>query len=272
MRNVLFITITVFFGVILCGCGGNKTPTGDDRIVAKVNNYEMTVADFREGLETMPVDRALSVNPVEAKKEVLENLITKRLLLQEAQKQNFDKERAFMREIERHWEQALLKLLFRKKSYDLSRDIAVEDSEIIDEYRKMKRRIYADIIILKDKGLAERLSAAGDKFEEVKESIKDKISSGKAAEWCSPGDLPQYLEEPLFSMKPGEVSRPVKSGNQWAVMRALKEEGVDIGPFEKAAPDIREAIMRRKKEEAFEKWIAALRKNANVKIDNKILE
>ncbi len=271
----MFLFFSLSFVVILliaAGCGETKAPTGDDRVVAKVNNYEMTIADFKEGLETTPLDNRLAANSLEAKNDVLESLITKRVLLQAAQKENFDKEKAFMREIERHWEQALLKLLFKKKSYELSRHILIADSEVISEYKNEKRKIFAEIIILKDNSAAERLSASADKFDATKESVRDRIASKELAEWWVLGDLPAYLEEPLFSLKAGEVSRPIKSADNWAVIRALKEEELDIGPFEKAAPKVREHIMRKKKEEAFEKWISSLRKGANVKIDKKILE
>ncbi len=270
-RGIIFV-LSLIAAYSITGCGRHETPTGDNRIIARVNSYEMTVADFKEGLVTAPIDRTVSANPAEAKKEAIEGLITKRLLLQEAQKEDFDKERGFMKEIERRWEQALLKLLFKKKSYDLARGIRVEDVEMLEEYRKMKRKLYADIVILKDRDQAERLSASGDKFDEVKESLKDTLSSGRTAEWCSMGDLPKYLEDPLFSLMPGEASQVIKSGNHWAVIRVIKEEETDIGPFEKVAPRVREYIMKRKKEEAFEKWMADLRKKANVKIDYKLLD
>ena len=112
MLLIIFVMITVTMSI--SGCG--RSPSQEDmRVVARINNYELTVADFKE--------ESLS-DPLKPKEELLQEIIMKKILIQEAQKQNFDKERAFMREIEKYWEQALLKSLIKKKTADLSRDIA----------------------------------------------------------------------------------------------------------------------------------------------------
>jgi len=66
-------------------------------------------------------------------------MITRNVLLQEAQEQNFDKDKAFMKEIEKYWEQALLKLLIKKKSAELARTIRVTDEEVKAEYDRLAR-------------------------------------------------------------------------------------------------------------------------------------
>jgi len=93
-------------GSLICGCGRPKNPGADDKIIAKINNYTLTAGDFRDSAAKMMGG---------TKEAVLDELITKNVLIQEAQKENFDKDRAFMNEIEKYWEQALLKLLIKKK-------------------------------------------------------------------------------------------------------------------------------------------------------------
>ena len=92
------------------GCGGAKKISGDDKVVARINNYKMTVEDFHNSARAIGGTR----------EEALEELITRNILIQEAQKENFDKDKAFMKEIERYWEQALLKLLIKKKTAEFS--------------------------------------------------------------------------------------------------------------------------------------------------------
>lgn len=121
MRNILSVFIIAFLISSLCSCGDNPSgKSGEDtRIVAKINNYNLTVSDFEDETKFGSSGRN--------KEELLDRLITKKILLREAQKQNFDKDRAFMEEIERYWEQALLKLLLKKKMAELSRSIAVDE-------------------------------------------------------------------------------------------------------------------------------------------------
>ena len=80
----------------------------------------MTAGDFRESARVVSG----------TKKEILEQLITRNILIQEAQKENFDKDRAFLKEIESYWEQALLKLLIRKKTAEFSATFNGDKSKV----------------------------------------------------------------------------------------------------------------------------------------------
>ena len=102
---------------------------GDDKVIARINNYTLTIADFESETQGK-LPSGLSAPDLEKAKEgLLDDIITKKLLIQEAQKQNFDKDKAFIKEIERYWEQALLKLLYNKRSRELLREISKNESD-----------------------------------------------------------------------------------------------------------------------------------------------
>jgi hypothetical protein len=112
MRNrspVIFCAIAL----ALAGAGCGRGPTNGGPVIAVINDYELTAADF---------ERERLSDPIKPKEELLEDIIVKKIMLQEAQKQDFDKGEAFMREIERYWEQALLKLLIEKKTGDFLKE------------------------------------------------------------------------------------------------------------------------------------------------------
>ncbi|MFA5142993.1 MAG: hypothetical protein WC522_02330 [Candidatus Omnitrophota bacterium] len=110
MKILMALVVIICLGVFTYGCGAPREPSGDNKVVAKINNYSMTTEDFR--------DAARAVRGTKA--QVLDELITKNVLVQEAQKENFDKDEAFMKEIQGYWEQALLKLLIKKKTAEFS--------------------------------------------------------------------------------------------------------------------------------------------------------
>ena len=125
--------------LLFYGCGKNKPGSPGDKVVLKINKYEMTAEDFKdEARLTMP-NQYLSTDPDKAKEELLDEIITRQVLIQEAQQKNFDKDKAFRKEIERYWEQALLKLLLKEKMRELSGQIAVRKDETM-ETRQMKIR------------------------------------------------------------------------------------------------------------------------------------
>jgi peptidyl-prolyl cis-trans isomerase C len=275
IRNIfLYGALVLTVSVCAAGCGrmGEKTPD-ESGVVAKINNYELTIADFKDEADLTMANKYLSEDPGSAKEEFLEDLITKKLLILEAQKLNFDKEKTFLKMIERYWEQSLIKLLLKKKSLELAGKIRVEEHEVIEEYKRMKLKVFADLIVLKDRQSADKLSKSGADFEAEKAKINgDGKIEREQSDWWVIGDLPQYLEDALFSLKAGGISPAIKTGNSWMVIEMVKSEERPMEPFDKMSGAIRQAILEKKKEAALEKWSQELRKRASVRIYKKTLE
>lgn len=118
--RMILLMITILSMLLVPACGKNDNlQSGDSKVVAKINNYKLTIADFKsEAQDKLPANLS-DIEFEKAKEDLLDEIITKKVLIQEAQKENFDKDRSFVKEIERYWEQALLKLLFRKKEQEL---------------------------------------------------------------------------------------------------------------------------------------------------------
>lgn len=253
--------IIVLFSVILnSGCKSRDNYYDDKQVVACINNYTLTIDDFENEAQILKGNKNLSDGSVNAKQELLQDIINKKLLIQEAQKLNFDKQKSFMKEIERYWEQALLKLLFKKKNDELSGVLQVDKPEILEEYRRMGKKLFVQIFTADTRQRAENLA-------------KSAQSSEEGAVWLSAGDLPLNLENVLYSLKPEEVSAavPYSYGN-WAVIKVLREESVTLEPLENMADRISSDLLERKKTEALEKWVADVKNNAKIKINTDILD
>lgn len=136
-KSILLIAAMSMVILSISGCGREKPRTGDDRIAAEVNNYKMTVGDFNDEARFTMIGGLSDKDAGAMKENILDEIITKKIMVQEAQKGNFDKNRAFMKEIERYWEQALLKLLYKKKFEELSRTVEVSDKEVMSEYEAL---------------------------------------------------------------------------------------------------------------------------------------
>ncbi|MDD5439055.1 MAG: hypothetical protein PHS37_02605 [Candidatus Omnitrophica bacterium] len=154
MRFTKVIQIVLILGIgawSLNGCGKAKQPPSpDDAVVAKINNYELTVFDFKDAAQrTLPM-RDYRKDPAKAKADFLEQLVTSKVLIQEAQKENLDKERSFMKEIEHYWEQALIKLLLNKKAAEVPARLTPDNKEKMLEKWVADLRKRAQVKINKD--------------------------------------------------------------------------------------------------------------------------
>lgn len=101
-KIILFVLLLVAFGILGC----SKKPEKNN-VVAKINDYTVTIEDFEQ-------EKKMALSGA-SKEEILDDIITKELLLEEAQKMGFDKDKKFMKEIENYWKQALIKRIISYK-------------------------------------------------------------------------------------------------------------------------------------------------------------
>ena len=144
---VTFVAASILWCV--AGCGDKARPGG--KILARIGPYELTTEDFNDEAGMTALSKSLTKDPKQAKRYLLDEMIDKKILLQEAQREDFDKDKAFMKEIERYWEQALLKLLFKKKMEEISHTIVVSEREVLDEYDRMSQEAKGNIGSLAEK-------------------------------------------------------------------------------------------------------------------------
>lgn len=136
-RMFVMLVLALFICLSVHGCG--KKASQDKKIIARINNYELTAEDFKDAAGDMLYNKFSPEASEKTKERLLEELVIKNILVQEAQAQNFDKNRAFMKEIEGYWEQALLKLLMKKKIEEFSAKVTVSTGE--EKAAKVKKML-----------------------------------------------------------------------------------------------------------------------------------
>jgi len=132
MKKLFFIILIPC--LIYTGCS-SSAGEGDKRVVAQVNKYKMSIEDLKYELRNVPYDEKGLLKTNKGRREYMDRLVEKEILLQEAQHLGLDKERDFMKSIENYWEQALLKSLLQRKSKEISGLIHVYENEIEDYYK-----------------------------------------------------------------------------------------------------------------------------------------
>ena len=125
MKRYIF-TIAVLF--IICGC---SKPDPGKSLIAKVNDYSITAEEFETEFKESVYSRT---DTPEMRKEFLNNLIDRKLILQDAERRGIDKDPRFLKALEKFWEQLLLKMAIERKTMDFATQCYVSDKEIRDAY------------------------------------------------------------------------------------------------------------------------------------------
>jgi len=127
------------------GCSGKPS---SEKIVLRINNYTITTGEFNELFNEM---RATEDTP-ENRQLFMENLINRKLLLQEAQRRGLDREKEFLKSIERFWEQSLLKIIIEEKVKEIEGNISFTEEEIQQRYMEWVKINPDDVRPLEDMG------------------------------------------------------------------------------------------------------------------------
>ena len=132
MKSRLPIILLVLFSIQPFACSERRQEKTE--ILAEINDYKLTLGEFQLRLaKEMEMEKDFKLTR-EARKEFLEDIIRKELLIQEAKRLRLDKEENFMRTIEQFWESTLISNLMDIKGRDVCRGIVISEDEIAECY------------------------------------------------------------------------------------------------------------------------------------------
>ena len=101
-----------------------------EKVAIRINNYTLTAGEFNELFAELKGEGGTP----KARADFLDNLINRKLLLQEAQLRGLDKEKDFLKSVENFWEQSLLTVIIDRKTKEILGDVKVSDRELRDYY------------------------------------------------------------------------------------------------------------------------------------------
>jgi SurA-like N-terminal domain len=137
VKRWMFLIIVISVFPVLFGCGSDEEAE-KGQTVARINQFEMSLDDFKRSLRA-----ELEFTPEvkltdKVKKNFIEELIRKELLIQEAKKRGLDSRDEFIRAIERYWESTLIRNLLEEKGKEIQDQILISEEEIREQYERLK--------------------------------------------------------------------------------------------------------------------------------------
>jgi peptidyl-prolyl cis-trans isomerase SurA len=114
--------------------------------------------------------------------------------------------------------------------------------------------------------IKERLDNGADFAEIARQSSEDgSAPNGGDLGWVNPGDTVPQFEKAMNTLKPGEISEPVRSPFGWHIIQVIERRKQDM-TREAARLKARQEIRSRKSDEAYQDWVRELRDRAYVEL------
>lgn len=110
----------------LSGCCPSSPGCKDEDVIVSINNYSITRDEFENEFRASPYGK---IDTPESRREFLDTLINRKLILQYAQKEGLDKEVNFLKTIEKFWEQSLLKIALDEKIAEIETKLSASGWE-----------------------------------------------------------------------------------------------------------------------------------------------
>lgn len=112
----------------------------------------------------------------------------------------------------------------------------------------------------------ERIENKTAKFEDLAQQFSNDSSASKGGDlgWLYMGDVPEF-DAAIGSLKDGEISNPIESGNGMHIIQVLGHKSDEVSP-ERQRLLARQVIRARKLDEATLDWVRQLRDRAYVEI------
>ncbi len=134
-KRFLFPVLALLSLIVFSSC---EERAKDSKVLARINDYELTLSEFQYQLALeSELDKSFKLTD-QARKEFLEGLIRKELLIQEARRLKLDRRDDFVRAMERYWESTLIKDLLEIKTRDIEKRVYVSQEEIEARYAELK--------------------------------------------------------------------------------------------------------------------------------------
>ena len=285
-RNRVKAAVVVLSIAALCGCSGKSGTEGTKgsksggQALAEVNGVTITTEDFKKELENLPPYLKPMADTVEGKKEMLDTMVIRELILQQARKDGVDKSPAVADKVEDLKKRVVVEAFLKKK---VEEQAGITDADLQKFYDQNKdkfktgEQVKASHILVKSEQEAQDIQAQlkkGANFEELakKHSVDSAGAKGGDLGWFGKGSMIPEFEKVAFSLKEGEVSGIVKTQFGYHIIKLTGKRPAGIRPFDEVKDQIKAALLPEKQQEVFKKLKEDLKKSAKLSIKEDALK
>jgi peptidyl-prolyl cis-trans isomerase C len=274
--RILILILTIGF-IFSCNNSNNETKEAPSDILALVGSESITKDDLRDELNKLSYkQRSIYSSSPEKLNKFLDTHINEKVLYNEAIKRGFANRGDIQEEIDRYKKQLIIKTFGK----EILGELELNNDDITmyyDQNKKEFERIQISKIFIKtnpENGIssesalskAELVSSkanAGESFEELAlEYSDDPISKKKGGKvgYINRGKFPQQIDNQIFELKEGEITKPFEVQDGYLIIKANQEP--DFPPYGQVERIIRSKLIN----ERLLNYINSLREQWGVRV------
>lgn len=270
------VTVAMTVG---CSKAGKEEKASSGQVLARVNDKAITMDDFRKEQEKLPPYIKASMETADGKKQFLDNLVTKELVLQQAEKAGMDKDEAVAAKLKEIKQTLIIEALLKK---EIEGKFSFTDKDAEEYYNSHKdefkdEKVKISHIMVKTETEANDILKKLEKKESF-EKLAKKYSSGPTA--SKGGDLgyigrgtaiPEFEDAAFKLKKAGEISSVVAAGSGYHIIKLLDRKDVEAESFENVKDKIIAMQTKKKQRELFDNFVNSLKKEAKLELNDALL-
>ena len=252
-----------------------ETILSPETILASFREQTITLGEFNQIWEEVPEDYKLQLD----KSLVLDQMISEKLLIQEAKYMGLEEDNDVLEQIKKITEQILVQVLIEREILD---KIKVNDEEVLEYYEQNKdsftekEQVHLYNILLETEEEAqdvlEQLKAGGDFSEIAKEkSTGPSAAQGGDLGYLTKGTIIPEIEEVVFALELEELSEVIKTDFGFHILKITEQKPETVKALEEVKEDIIQTLLPDKQKEDFENFLEELKNKSEIEINEEAL-
>jgi peptidyl-prolyl cis-trans isomerase C len=266
----------------LCACKPAPTEKAKTTgtVLAEVNGNTITTDDFKAEIDKLPPYLKPMVQSEEGKKELLDSMIVRQIILEQAKKDGVDKDKEVSDRMEDLRKRLIVETYLKKK---VEKEAQISDQEMKKFYDENKDKFKAGdqvkashILVKTEKEASDILAQlkGGAKFEDLAKKFSTDSTASKGGDlgWFPKGAMVPEFDKVAFSLKEGEMSGIVKTQFGFHIIKVTGKRPAGITPFEEVKEQIKSNLLPAKQQEIFTKMKEEMKKSAKISIKDDVLK
>jgi peptidyl-prolyl cis-trans isomerase C len=271
MKNRAYMLVMILALAILPGCAGDKAPEGT--VLATVNNENISQDDILKQMKRIPEWARPQLQDAEGKSKFLDEMIKRELIYQEAARMKLNNDEEFKAQVKEFEKMTLVQLILKKEVDEKVKLDKEEAKKFFDQNADkltVGTKIKASHILVETEKEANDIIDKinkGKGFADLARSLsKDSVSAKKGGDlgYFGRGQMVPEFESAALSLKPGEVSKPVRTRFGFHIIKLIEIKKGEPAKFEESKEAITRQITMEKRKKLFDKFIDRLKAGAKI--------